>query len=83
MEDGWVWYPDQGPPQGGGVSPLLSNVFRHEVLDTWVHQCVRPRLRGRACLVRDADDAVLGFEYEDDAAAGLGGAPRSVSGNTA
>ena len=55
------------PPQGGVVSPLLSNVFLHEVLDTWFHQCVRPRLRGRAFLVRYADDAVLGFEYEDDA----------------
>ena len=67
MEDGRVWYPDQGTPQGGVVSPLLSNVFLHEVLDTWFHQCVRPRLRGRAFLVRYADDAVLGFEYEDDA----------------
>ena len=67
MEDGRVWYPNQGTPQGGVVSPLLSNVFLHEVLDTWFHQCVRPRLRGRAFLVRYADDAVLGFEYEDDA----------------
>lgn len=49
------------------VSPLLSNVFLHEVLDTWFYQCVCPRLRGRAFLVRYADDAVLGFEYEDDA----------------
>ena len=67
MEDGRVWYPDQGTPQGGVGSPLLANVFLHEVLDTWFHQCVRPRLRGRAFLVRYADDAVLGFEYEDDA----------------
>ena len=58
MEDGRVWYPDQGTPQGGVVSPLLSNVFLHEVLDTWFHQGVRPRLRGCAFLVRYADDGV-------------------------
>ena len=67
MEDGRVWYPEKGTPQGGVVSPLLSNVFLHEVLDTWFHQRVQPRLRGRALLVRFADDAVLGIEYEDDA----------------
>ena len=66
-EDGRVWCPEQGTPQGGVVSPLLSNVFLHEVLDTWFHQGACPRLRGRAFLVRYADDAVLGFEYEDDA----------------
>jgi retron-type reverse transcriptase len=67
MEEGRVWYPDQGTPQGGVVSPLLSNVFLHEVLDMWFHHTVQSRLRGRAFLVRYADDAVLGFAREDDA----------------
>lgn len=67
MEDGVVRYPAEGTPQGGVISPLLGNVYLHEVLDTWIDQVVRPRLRGRAFMVRYADDAVLGFEREEDA----------------
>ena len=67
MEDGAVWYPEAGTPQGGVISPLLSNLYLHEVLDRWFEHTVKPRLRGRAFLVRYADDAVLGFEYEEDA----------------
>ncbi len=67
MEDGVKRYPAEGTPQGGVISPLLANVFLHEVLDTWFDQVVRPRLRGRAFLVRYADDAVIGLELEDDA----------------
>lgn len=67
MEAGAVWHPDRGTPQGGVVSPLLSNVYLHEVLDLWFEREVRPRLRGRTFMVRYADDAVLGFECEDDA----------------
>jgi hypothetical protein len=62
-----VWYPEAGTPQGGVISPLLSNLYLHEVLDRWFEHTVRPRLRGRAILVRYADDAVLGFEHEEDA----------------
>lgn len=67
MEEGAVWYPEEGTPQGGVISPLLANVYLHEVLDVWFHRDVRPRLRGRAFMVRYADDAVLAFEREDDA----------------
>jgi group II intron reverse transcriptase/maturase len=67
MEAGALSYPEAGTPQGGVVSPLLANVYLHEVLDVWFEQDVKPRLRGRAFLVRYADDAVLGFEREDDA----------------
>ena len=67
MEQGVTWYPEQGTPQGGVISPLLSNVFLHEVLDTWFHQVVRPRMKGHTFMVRFADDAVLVFEREDDA----------------
>jgi RNA-directed DNA polymerase len=67
MEDGAVWHPEAGTPQGGVISPSLSNIYLHEVLDRWFEHTVRPRLRGRAFLVRYADDAVLGFEHEEDA----------------
>jgi RNA-directed DNA polymerase len=67
MEDGSVSYPDAGTPQGGVVSPLLSNVFLHYVLDLWFEQEVKPRLRRRAFLIRYADDFVIGFRDERDA----------------
>jgi RNA-directed DNA polymerase len=67
LEDGRVTHPESGSPQGGVVSPILANAYLHEVLDTWFEQTVKPRLKGRASLIRYADDAVLVFESEDDA----------------
>lgn len=66
MEDGSVSYPDAGSPQGGVISPLLANVYLHYVLDEWFAQEVQPRLRGRAHLVRYADDFVILFTHEED-----------------
>ena len=56
MEAGELSYPQRGAPQGGVVSPVLSNVYLHEVLDEWFEHEVKPRLRGRAFEVRYADD---------------------------
>jgi len=67
MEEGNVYYPDSGTPQGGVISPLLANIFLHEVVDRWFETEVKPRLRGRATLVRYADDLVILFELEHDA----------------
>lgn len=67
MESGTVQYPEAGTPQGGVVSPLLSNLYLHEVLDHWFEHKVKPCLQGRAFMVRFADDAVLAFEREVDA----------------
>jgi group II intron reverse transcriptase/maturase len=64
---GALSYPDDGTPQGGVVSPLLANVYLHEVLDVWFEQEVRPRLDGSASLIRYADDAVMIFARESDA----------------
>jgi RNA-directed DNA polymerase len=66
-ESGELSYPDAGTPQGGVISPLLANVYLHEVLDKWFAQEVMPRLKGRAHLVRYADDFVVVFAQEDDA----------------
>ena len=66
-ESGKVTYPDEGTPQGGVLSPLLANIYLHVVLDTWFEREVRPRLRGRATLIRYADDFVVVFTSEDDA----------------
>lgn len=67
LESGRVSYPDAGSPQGGVVSPILANAYLHEVLDTWFARVVQPRLKGRACLIRYADDAVMVFTEESDA----------------
>jgi group II intron reverse transcriptase/maturase len=67
LEAGVLTYPDAGSPQGGVISPILANIYLHEVLDTWFDREVKPRLSGRVQLVRYADDAVLFFEHERDA----------------
>jgi len=61
MEDGNVSYPDSGSPQGGVISPLLSNLFLHYVLDVWFEEVVKPRLAGDTFLIRFADDFAIGF----------------------
>jgi RNA-directed DNA polymerase len=58
---------DSGTPQGGVISPLLANVYLHEVVDKWFDGEVKPRLQGRAVLIRYADDMVFAFEQEKDA----------------
>jgi group II intron reverse transcriptase/maturase len=59
--------PEQGTVQGSVLSPLLGNVYLHNVLDLWIERDVKPRLRGRCELIRFADDFVLCFERQDDA----------------
>src|SRR3954468_24546889 len=67
LEEGRLHRPTEGSPQGGVVSPCLSNVYLHYVLDEWFERDVRPRLKGRAILVRYADDLVMAFENFLDA----------------
>lgn len=67
LEDENLSFPSAGTPQGGVISPLLANVYLHYVLDVWFEREVKPRLRGRAFLIRYADDFVIGFTGEEDA----------------
>ena len=67
LEDGWITHPEAGSPQGGVVSPILANVYLHEVLDRWFEHEIKPRLEERAFLVRYADDVVIVFSRERDA----------------
>jgi RNA-directed DNA polymerase len=67
LEDGCLTQPETGTPQGGVISPLLANVYLHYVLDVWFEQEVKPCLKGRAFLIRYADDFVMGFACEGDA----------------
>jgi group II intron reverse transcriptase/maturase len=67
MEKGQLSYPEEGSPQGGVISPMISNVYLHEVLDKWFDEVVKPRMRGTAFMIRYADDAVLVFSRKEDA----------------
>jgi RNA-directed DNA polymerase len=64
LEAGALRSPDKGPPQGGVLSPMVSNVFLQRVLDEWCGKDVRPRMQGRCCLTRCADDFLIGCEVE-------------------
>lgn len=67
LEDGEICPNEEGTPQGGSISVLLSNVYLHYVLDLWFERVVKPRLRGEAYLVRYIDDFVVCFQYREDA----------------
>ena len=67
LEEGEIHPSDEGTPQGGSISVLLSNLYLHYVLDLWFEQVVKPRLRGEAYLVRYIDDFVVCFQYREDA----------------
>jgi RNA-directed DNA polymerase len=67
LEDEKLYPSEEGTPQGGSISVLLSNLYLHYVLDLWFERVVKPRLRGEAYLVRYIDDFVLCFQYRADA----------------
>jgi group II intron reverse transcriptase/maturase len=69
MKDGLVKANDEGAPQGTIISPILSNVYLHYVLDLWFEKRVRTQCKGEAHLFRFADDFIALFQYKEDAQA--------------
>ena len=67
LEEGLVKATEEGTPQGSILSPLLSNIYLHYVLDLWFNRVVGPRCRGEAYYFRFADDFVACFQYPSDA----------------
>ena len=67
MDAGEFVSTERGTPQGGNLSPALSNVFLHYVLDLWFEKRIRPQARGACYLVRYADDFICMVQYQDDA----------------
>ncbi|KPA18283.1 reverse transcriptase/maturase [Candidatus Magnetomorum sp. HK-1] len=67
MEEGNIEQSIIGTPQGGIISPILSNIYLHYVLDEWFEKEVVPRMKGRCFIVRYADDFIVGFENKTDA----------------
>lgn len=67
MEEGQYQSVEEGTPQGGIISPLLSNIYLHYVLDLWVQSWRKKHALGEVYIVRYADDFVMGFQMERDA----------------
>ncbi|MCP4349262.1 MAG: group II intron reverse transcriptase/maturase, partial [Desulfobacterales bacterium] len=67
FENDNISYSDKGTPQGGVISPVLSNRFLHHVLDDWLVQTVGNHMKGKCFVIRYADDFILGFESREDA----------------
>ena len=76
MEGDRVIYPDTGVAQGAVISPVLSNIFLHYVLDEWFAKEVTPRMKGRCFIIRWADDFIIGCELESDARRIMGVLPK-------
>jgi group II intron reverse transcriptase/maturase len=68
MEDGELLVSDEGAPQGGSISPILSNIYLHYTLDIWFEKVFRKSCSGFARLIRFADDFVVCFQGAEDAA---------------
>lgn len=67
LDQGQVEYPKEGTPQGGSISPLLSNIYLHYALDKWFTEQIQGRLLGSSSLIRFADDFLLCFTNRRDA----------------
>lgn len=67
VDEGRLLFSETGTGQGQIISPLLANLYLHHVLDVWFEEQVKPRLKGQAYEIRYADDALLCFQYREDA----------------
>ncbi len=67
LEEGLVKATEEGTPQGSILSPLLSNIYLHYVLDLWFSRVIGPQSRGEAYYFRFADDFVACFQHPEDA----------------
>ena len=67
VDDGRLLLTDKGTGQGQVISPLLSNIYLHYVLDEWFESVVKPCLKGETYQIRYADDFILCFQYREDA----------------
>ena len=67
IDKGQLLVSETGTGQGQPISPLLANIYLHFILDQWLAEEVKPRLKGEAYEIRFADDAILCFEHREDA----------------
>jgi len=67
LEEGKLYVSDEGVPQGGSISPILSNIYLHYALDLWFEKRFGKVCTGPARLIRYADDFVACFATKEDA----------------
>ena len=67
MEDGLTRATEEGTPQGSILSPLLSNIYLHYVLDLWFSRRVSRQSRGETYYFRFADDFLACFQHKYEA----------------
>jgi RNA-directed DNA polymerase len=67
IDEGRLLMSETGTGQGQTISPLLAKIYLHYILDEWFEEVVKPRLKGEAHEIRFADDAILCFQYREDA----------------
>lgn len=67
LEDGRESRTEEGTPQGGLISPILSNIYLHYILDLWYERKAKKELRGYAELIRYCDDFIICTQYQGDA----------------
>ncbi len=79
LEEERISYLERGTPQGGVISPLPSNIYLHDVLDLWFEHEVKPRLAGRAKLIRFVDDFVIVFQLKADAERVMRAVPKRLA----
>ena len=67
MENGKEAINRVGCPQGSIVSPILSNIYLHYVVDSWFEEIRKSHIKGRSNMVRFADDMVFVFQHKAEA----------------
>jgi RNA-directed DNA polymerase len=67
MEEGQRKESEEGTPQGSSISPILANVYLHYALDLWFEGIYKKSCKGKAVLIRYADDYVACFQNREDA----------------
>ena len=67
LTEGEMVVSDEGVPQGSGCSPIIANIFAHEVIDEWMERTVKAHCAGKVKMVRYADDIVICCQYSRDA----------------
>ena len=67
MTDGVFEESEEGSAQGNIISPILANIYMHNVLTLWYKFVIKNKAVGNSFLAVYADDFIAGFQYKEDA----------------
>lgn len=67
IEQGKYHNSQKGTPQGGVLSPILANIYLHYILDLWFEKVEKEQIKGRAELIRYADDFIITAQTKQEA----------------